>query len=54
MYRFNIYQNFANGGFKLLTTYACYADNREEAKAKAQAWASATYPNRNVRVMSTN
>lgn len=54
MYRFNVYENFINGGFKFLTTYYCYSSNREEATAKAQFWANATYPTRNVDVMITN
>ena len=44
MYRFNVYETFANGDFRLLTSYACYSDTREDAKVKAQEWAEATYP----------
>lgn len=54
MYGFNVYENFANGEFKRLTSYYCSGDTREEAKEKALAWAKATYPTRNVDVMSTN
>lgn len=54
MYRFNVYETFVNGDFRLLTTYACYGDTREDAKVKAQKWAEATYPTRKVNVMSTN
>lgn len=54
MYRFNVYENYANGGFRLLTTYSCFGANKEEARAEAQAWAEATYPDTNVDVMSTN
>ena len=54
MYGFNVYENFANGEFKKLTSYYVNASSRAEATAKAQKWAIENYPTRNVDVMSTN
>ena len=54
MYRFNIYQDFPHGDFKLLETKGEYAETREDAKKIVLEYAKEKYKGMNVSVLSVN
>ena len=54
MYRFNVYQDFQHGEFKLLETKGEYAENREDAEKVVLEYAKKKYKGMNVSVMSVN
>lgn len=54
MYRFNVYQDFPHGDFKLLETKGEYAESREDAEKIVYEYAQKKYKGMNVSVMSVN
>ena len=54
MYRFNVYQDFPHGEFKLLETKGEYAESREDAEKIVYEYAQKKYKGMNVSVMSVN
>lgn len=54
MYRFNVYQDFPHGEFKLLETKGEYAESREDAKRIVLEYAKEKYKGIDVSVMNVN
>lgn len=58
MYRYYIYLNFNSGEFRLLETWQCWADNRQDGKEKATKYAyekySKEYPRFTFSAISVN
>lgn len=54
MYRFNVYQDFPHGEFKLLETTGEYAENRKDAEKAVLEYAKKKYKDITVSVMSVN